>query len=83
VYGQWHVCNTESHLPHIHMLSSFWIVAAANRLREDAPVLNACRCSAAQKDSDALVSEEIVPIHRVNKARISSAIQSLASPCAF
>lgn len=49
-----------SHPPHIHMLSNLAylsLAAAADRLRGDAQLLNACRCSRAQKDSDALVGE--------------------------
>lgn len=58
-------------------------MAAADRLREDAPLLNGCRCSSAQKDSDALVSGKKVPIHRVDNVQISSVIQMHAAPLGF
>lgn len=51
-------------------------MAAAGRPREDA--LNARRCSAVQKDSDALVLGEKAA---ANQDAIS--IPILASPCAF
>jgi len=47
------------------------------------PLLNACRCSSAQKDSDALVSEKKVPIQKVNNVQISYVIQMHAPPLGF
>ena len=58
VVGLVYMGSGRSHPPHIHMLSNLAylsLAAAADRLRGDAQLLNACRCSRAQKDSDALV----------------------------
>lgn len=73
-----------SHLPHIHMLSTLAFLGCGScwqtrkMLEEDA--LNARRCSAVQKDSDALVLGE----KRGAVNPDSSSIPTLTSPpCAF